>query len=340
MSGDEAALRGAVHDLDAEFPATTFREVVGADPGAGQLYAILDAAAEPTWADRIAFERPPALCLYVGELSEAQRRAAPYLVAVDPLSELGARIFHEGFGAAQVVYLRSPAPLGALARYLETLLTAVDPAGTPVPLRFFDPRVLRVLLPLLDPAGVGVLFGAARVRGASGELRAACPVCTAAPAATEAGLACRACAAAFAGDDPPALVALWAVEDAEPGRLRVFTPGPAATRNAGPGARRLAITPALEDALFRDYAARQGEAGALVVDGVRDVPRSQPRQLEVEGLWFRDGTRVAIGGRSALCVRLSASRLRAQVPSGLRGRQELVVTDGDGRAARAVVELG
>lgn len=104
-------------------------------------YAIIDCAQDPRLIGMV--ERSPArLCLFKGRsLSRAVLETAPWLVRLDPGSELLNAWQREGRGKSWGIMVYSALDLPALQRFFRRYLQAKLPDGTIALFRFYDPRV-------------------------------------------------------------------------------------------------------------------------------------------------------------------------------------------------------
>lgn len=125
-----------------------------------RLYGVLDCAASPALHEHVARLEPGAArCLFRGELRPELRRVSPHLVELAPGDPLTAAWRNEGRGKAWGLQLTSRAGLHAVWRRLRRFTQARLPSGEgPVLFRFWDPRVFRVYLPLVEPDHVGAWF--------------------------------------------------------------------------------------------------------------------------------------------------------------------------------------
>ena len=125
-----------------------------------KLYGVLDCARAPDLYEHAARLEPEAAdCLFAGKLDPALRQASPFVVELapgDPLSKLWRT---QGWGQAWGILLSSNAGLPAVRRRLRhfTLVRLPDGSG-PVMFRFWDPRVLRVYMPLVEPSAAADWF--------------------------------------------------------------------------------------------------------------------------------------------------------------------------------------
>lgn len=123
-------------------------------------YAVADGAARPDLREMLWTTDAPHVCLMQGELEPEVAACAPYLVELGgpdgAFAELTA-----GWGEAQAIYLSSGLGLAWLRRHLVPLTRALLPGPREVTFRFYDPRVLRLVLPVMAPPQRAELFGTA-----------------------------------------------------------------------------------------------------------------------------------------------------------------------------------
>lgn len=123
-------------------------------------YAVLDPAREPALYEHIARLEPgAAACLFEGRLAPELKQVSPHLVELAPNDPLAAAWRREGWGKSWGIQLDSAKPLGFVRRRLRHFTQARLPDGEgPVLFRFWDPRVFRVYLPLVEPAELPAWF--------------------------------------------------------------------------------------------------------------------------------------------------------------------------------------
>lgn len=126
--------------------------------GAAPLYALVDGARVPDLLERLAERCARATCLYPVPPGSPGTATAPHLVPLEPGGSAATWLVSEGWGASWGCFLRSSTPVDALLRHLRRFLQVATPTG-PVRLRYWDPRVLRVLLATLDGHEAATLFG-------------------------------------------------------------------------------------------------------------------------------------------------------------------------------------
>jgi len=124
------------------------------------LFAILDCAVDESLYGHLQLEPASTrvLCLYDGDPGIRYARYAPYLVQLHAQSPLCEAWLREGWLHHWGIFLGSPAEPEVLKRHLKRFLTFQD-QGKTAWLRFYDPRVLRTLLPALSPGHCHDFFG-------------------------------------------------------------------------------------------------------------------------------------------------------------------------------------
>ena len=127
---------------------------------AAQLFGVLDCARDPQLYEHAARMEPHAAeCLFAGKLSETVRRASPFVVELAPSDPLSAAWRGQGWGAAWGVLISTRSDGAALRARLRRLTQVRLPDGSgPMLFRFWDPRVLRVFMPLIEPDGLSAWF--------------------------------------------------------------------------------------------------------------------------------------------------------------------------------------
>ena len=121
----------------------------------------LDGAGVPGLPQRLRQPSAPrSECLYRGELEPELAEVAPYLVEL-PRSGPFLDGLLSGWGQHWGVYLLVPEALdfAALRRHLRRLNLVRGAQDEPMLFRWYDPRVLRLVAPLMDAAQLAWLFG-------------------------------------------------------------------------------------------------------------------------------------------------------------------------------------
>lgn len=124
------------------------------------LFGILDLAQRPGLHIHVQRLAPhSARCLYEERLHPQVERVSPHLVELgsdDPLTRAWRT---EGWGANWGILVQSPAGFHKVRQRLRHFTQARLPNGEgPVLFRFWDPRVFRSYLPLVEPAEIGQWF--------------------------------------------------------------------------------------------------------------------------------------------------------------------------------------
>jgi len=116
------------------------------------LYAVLDLAADPALNAHVQRLEPDgAACLFEGKLHPQVKAASPHVVELAPTDPLSALWRTDGWGRAWGVLISSSAGLMTVRRRLRHFTQARLPdGGGPVLFRFWDPRVFRVYMPLVE----------------------------------------------------------------------------------------------------------------------------------------------------------------------------------------------
>ncbi len=122
-------------------------------------YAVLDGASIPDLLENMHRFQPEHECLYRGDLPADLAHAAPYLVRLEPESELAEWVIGQGWGRHWGIFAISPADLREMRRHFRTFLMVHDSEGKPLYFRYYDPRVLRVYLPTCNAEELATMFG-------------------------------------------------------------------------------------------------------------------------------------------------------------------------------------
>lgn len=118
-----------------------------------QVFAVLDAARDPKVIPMVGDSGGYA-SLFEGE---GLADVAPYLVEVR--ADRLARLIHASWGRAWGVILTSGYPLRTVLPHLQRLLEVTTADGSPYLFRFYDPRVLRAVVPVCTADELDELLG-------------------------------------------------------------------------------------------------------------------------------------------------------------------------------------
>ncbi|HEY0301158.1 MAG TPA: DUF4123 domain-containing protein [Rhizomicrobium sp.] len=124
------------------------------------LYGILDLARAPELYEHVARLEPgAAACLFEGRLAPQLKRVSPHLVELAAGDPMAAAWRGAGWGRSWGILLQSREGLAFVRRRLRHFTQARLPDGQgPVLFRFWDPRVFRVYLPLVETADLAAWF--------------------------------------------------------------------------------------------------------------------------------------------------------------------------------------
>ena len=123
------------------------------------LYALLDAACEPSVLKVLFEAKERHLSLFEGHQGAQLAHFAPYLVRLPAESPLITTLVEQGWGKSWGVFVTCAEPLEALRHHFRHFLMVKLPDRKQVYFRFYDPRVLRLFLPTCDAEQIRLLFG-------------------------------------------------------------------------------------------------------------------------------------------------------------------------------------
>lgn len=126
------------------------------------LYALLDAAREPSVLKVLVESREQSQSLFEGYQGDQLAHFAPYLVALSPESPLFTTLVQVAWGKSWGVYLTSDRPFEEIRKHLQYFLRVTLDGHREVFFRYYDPRVLRLFLPTCLPDEVDQFFGPIR----------------------------------------------------------------------------------------------------------------------------------------------------------------------------------
>jgi hypothetical protein len=145
------------------------QQVLDALPPAKAIYAVLDGARDRRISGWVFDTRAPAWCLWRGKLPAVAERVAPFLLRLERGSEYTERLFTAGWDNAWGVLLATDAPSRELRRHLRRFLRVRTEQGRIMNFRYYDPRVLRIFLPVLSATEATEFFGPVEAFAAAGE---------------------------------------------------------------------------------------------------------------------------------------------------------------------------
>lgn len=124
-------------------------------------FAILDGAGIPDLLDRLYDENDPEFdCLYAGELGPDMAEVVPYIARLEQDSDFAGWVF-SGWGEHWGIFTVVPAELdlATVRRHLRKLNMVYGPDNQSLYFRWYDPRVLRIVLPTCDAVQLKKMFG-------------------------------------------------------------------------------------------------------------------------------------------------------------------------------------
>lgn len=127
----------------------------------GGLYMLLDAARDPrifAWLSELR-EAVEARSLYQGDVGESLAHVSPYLLSVREEQPESLRLAEAGLGRAWGLFVTTAIAFDDLRRHLRKFNIVYREDGTPLVFRFYDPRVLRIFLPICNEDELRRFFG-------------------------------------------------------------------------------------------------------------------------------------------------------------------------------------
>ncbi len=125
------------------------------------VWAILDGARDEHVVRTVTGSSLEHACLYRGNLPQALRLAAPWLVELQRAIPSTGRLLDLAWGNSWGVILKVDDSVG-LHRHLRGFLRVKSERGKSMVFRYYDPRVLRTYLPTCRPTELRTIFGPIR----------------------------------------------------------------------------------------------------------------------------------------------------------------------------------
>jgi Domain of unknown function (DUF4123)/Inner membrane component of T3SS, cytoplasmic domain len=122
------------------------------------LFAVLDAAREPSIVPRLLASGEQHQSLYDGPKGAEFAPYGPWLVEL-PRPKFAEELVRDGWGKSWGIFLSSRAGFADIRKHLRRFTTVQMPDGTPAYFRFYDPRVLRIYLPTCTVEELRAFFG-------------------------------------------------------------------------------------------------------------------------------------------------------------------------------------
>ncbi len=123
------------------------------------VFAVVDAARDPSVVNLLRNTEEPVLCLYDGRSAVELANFAPYLVTLQKGSALLRQLVSKGWGKAWGIYVISQADAEGLKRHFRKFLMVQTEERKTLYFRFYDPRVLKAFLPTCSAEQADRFFG-------------------------------------------------------------------------------------------------------------------------------------------------------------------------------------
>ncbi|MGH9351347.1 MAG: DUF4123 domain-containing protein, partial [Terriglobia bacterium] len=126
------------------------------------LFALLDAAREPSVLKVLIEAREECQSLFEGPQGDQLAHFAPYLVRLAPDSQMLGTLAHLAWGKNWGVYLTCDGSFAEVRKHLQYFLRVTLDGHREAFFRYYDPRVLRLFLPTCLPEEIDQFFGPIR----------------------------------------------------------------------------------------------------------------------------------------------------------------------------------
>ncbi len=136
-------------------------------------FVILDGANTPDLLDKLYDEAGPQFeCLYAGDLEPDIAEVAPYIARLEPENAFSKWVL-SGWGENRGIYavVSSELELPEIRRHFRKLNMVYGPDAKPLLFRYYDPRVLRIMLPTCNRSQLKEMFGPVKKFIVEGETR-------------------------------------------------------------------------------------------------------------------------------------------------------------------------
>jgi Domain of unknown function (DUF4123) len=126
----------------------------------GPLFAVLDATRDPLKIlTMLRSSGEQYQSLYEGMQAQVLEAFAPYLVRLSADSQLLETLVAHGWGKNWGIFAVSTADFDTVRKHFRTFLMVNGPDGKRLYFRYYDPRTLRVYLPVCDAGETQFIFG-------------------------------------------------------------------------------------------------------------------------------------------------------------------------------------
>jgi hypothetical protein len=135
------------------------RQIFGLE--GANVYAIFDGAIVDELPAKLDQSGLQHVCLFPGQLDPELAAVVPYLVALEDDNPLTQEAIEAGWMAHWGVYIQSPKEVDfrAMRQHFRPILKVRGPVGEMMYVRYYDPRVLRVVLPTMDVSQRRAFYG-------------------------------------------------------------------------------------------------------------------------------------------------------------------------------------
>lgn len=125
------------------------------------LYGVIDAAVDDSLYAQLMAEPPSSqvTCLFEGAPAIRYRNVAPYLMVLNPQSPLAALWLDHAWVQHWGIWMCSAQPLELLKAHLKKFLFVKTATSAKAYFRYYDPRVLQQVMPIMSYLQRGSLFG-------------------------------------------------------------------------------------------------------------------------------------------------------------------------------------
>jgi hypothetical protein len=126
-----------------------------------QVHMLLDGARDPAISQLVRGGNLEYECLFTGDLSARLQTAAPYLVHLEAASPLTHTLLERSWNQDWGIFTIGPhyTTITQQRIHFKKLLRVQDETGKEMAFRFYDPRVLRVFLPICTGEQLELVFG-------------------------------------------------------------------------------------------------------------------------------------------------------------------------------------
>lgn len=151
------------HDTQFQYLKSLLWPATGKDIKPAKVFAVIDCARDKRLEPLINNSDLNHRCLYEGNLNYALKRAAPHLIELEASHPFTATLLNEGWGQSWGIFFVCPnnTDINLLRNNCRRISKVRIPNGKTFLFRYYDPRVLRLLLPTVNTQQCLALFGPA-----------------------------------------------------------------------------------------------------------------------------------------------------------------------------------